>query len=387
MITLRRLNADLRDSFERLLARWWGQNWPDSFQQTLVGWRYHQRPAGHVTWVACDDNECVAMLDSRLSQYRLDGVPLMVRETADWYCRPEYRTQMLGLRLMRRMQEYGDPILVINGSQANRTLLARMHWNMLPTARNYILPVTLRGLAANLLRLWWPPHEALAAAVWRRLPYRPPRRQPALPGSVTCRAVPLQTDQWFALESAPVPGLAPQLEQMHWQWLHAMPRSFARPLGLLFQADGRTVGVSASQLEPSASGLDAHILHVQPAYQDARLLRWMVAETAAVLAARGADFIRCRIATPEKRAAVEAAGFRFVQEVPCFWWSKAGQPAPAVADVGFLRGDDALPLPALRGRRLARGSVESQDKGGSGRAAADDPPPHSVRCETKLVDT
>jgi hypothetical protein len=152
-ITLRRLGADYRDSFERLLARWWGQNWPDGLQQELVRWRYHQRPEGHLTWVACDGNECVAMLDSRLSQHCLDGVPLMVRETADWYCLPEYRTQMLGLRLMRKMQEYGDPILVINGSQANRTLLSRLHWNQLPVARNYILPVTLRGLAANLLRL------------------------------------------------------------------------------------------------------------------------------------------------------------------------------------------------------------------------------------------
>jgi hypothetical protein len=96
--------------------------------------------------------------------------------------------------------------------------------------------------------------------------------------------------------------------------------------------------------------LDAHILHVQPAYQNARLLAWMVAETAAVLAARGADFVRCRVSTPEKIAAVEAVGFRFVQKVSCFWWSKAGQPVPAVADLGFLRGDDALPLPALRGR-------------------------------------
>ena len=118
-ISLRILDATLRDSFESLLARWWGQNWPDSLQQELVRWRYHQRPAGHLTWVACDANECVAMLDSRLSQHRLDGVPLMVRETADWYCLPEYRTQMLGLRLMRKMQECGDPILVIDGSRVN----------------------------------------------------------------------------------------------------------------------------------------------------------------------------------------------------------------------------------------------------------------------------
>jgi len=27
---------------------------------------------------------------------------------------------------------------------------------------------------------------------------------------------------------------------------------------------------------------------------------------------------------------------------------------PAAADLGYLRGDDALPLPALRGRRLSR---------------------------------
>ena len=293
------------------------------------------------------------MLDSRLSPHLLDGVPVMVRETADWFCLPQYRTQMLGLRLLRKMQACGDPMLVIGGSVTNRDLLAKLHWRKLSPARNYILPATMRGLLANLLRVAWPPHEALARLVPHTLPYRPHRRRPS-PGVDGVRCVYLGPDRWFDLASQRVSGLAAELGQQHWAWLNAMPRGFAQPLGLLFLVRNDVLGVSLSQIEPAAAGLDARILHVQVAHRDDRLLARIFAETAAELIAQGADFIRCRVSAPAKIAAAEVSGFRFVQEVPCFWWSTPGMPVPAAADLGYLRGDDALPLPALRGRRLSR---------------------------------
>jgi hypothetical protein len=363
MITLRRLDTDTCPSFDRLLAILWEQNWPDSVQQGIVRWRYRERPSGHLTWLACDGDECVAMMDSRVSPHALDGHTVMVRETADWFCLPEYRQQLLGLRLLRQMQASGEPILVIGGSDANRSLLSRLHWKLLPPVCNYILPVTLRGLAANLLRQTVPPHEARARLMWRRLPCRPPRRLPPPSAGAACEVVPLQPDEWFDLENPRSSGLTALLERAHWQWLNAMPPDFARPLALLFRQGTRIIGVSLSQLEPAAAGLDARILHVQPAREDAGLLAWMFAETAAALVARGAEFIRCRVSTPEKTAAIEAVGFKFSQMAPCFWWSKPSLAAPAAADVGYLRGDDALPLLALRGRRLAAGELRQQRVG------------------------
>ena len=132
-----------------------------------------------------------------------------------------------------------------------------------------------------------------------------------------------------------------------------MPVGLAQPVGLLFRKHDRILGVSLSQIEPAAAGLDARIMHVQSASANDRLLAWMFAETAVALVARGADFIRCRVSTPDKIVAVEAAGFIFSQSSPCFWWSRPDLPAPVMADVGYMRGDDGLPLPALRGRRLA----------------------------------
>jgi hypothetical protein len=353
VIILKPLDVDIRHGFERLLATWWGQNWPDSNQQEIVRWRYHHRSDTHLTWVACDGEDCVAMLNSRLSLHLLDGDPVMVRETADWFCLPQYRAQLLGLRLLRKMQECGDPILVIGGSKTNRSLLTKMHWNILPPARNYILPVTLRGFAANILRIAWPPHEALARLMSPKLPYRTPRPQPRPSGASVCRAVPLRADDWSDIENTLSRGLAAQFEQEHWRWLNTMPDWFAVPRGLLFYSGSRITGVSLSQLEPAAAGLDARILHVQSAHRDESLLRWIFAQTAAALAECGAQFIRCRASTPEKSDALEAVGFQFVQEVPCFWWSRRGMPVPVTADLGYLRGDDALPLPALRGRKLA----------------------------------
>jgi hypothetical protein len=132
-----------------------------------------------------------------------------------------------------------------------------------------------------------------------------------------------------------------------------MPPAVAQPLGLGFVVDERPVGFSLSQIEPARTGLDGRIVHLQIADPVQAVADWVVAETASRLASRGAGLIRCWASSPEKVAALGRAGFIAVGPLPSYWWPKAGVPDVLEVDAGYLRSDDAVPFPALRGRHVA----------------------------------
>jgi hypothetical protein len=237
-----------------------------------------------------------------------------------------------------------EPILVVGGSAATLQLLPKLRFAAAPPARHYVLPITTRGLAANMLRqLWWRSEELAKYAPKFRLGlsrlHRPDNLDVQLMKADTELRVPCSQQ-----------GLVQIVERNHWQWLLNMPGDLAVPIGLTFHMNGQPAGHSISQLEPSATGFDGRILHMQ--WRDQAIAAWVVRETVETLASCGAGFIRCRVSTAEKFAAVEAAGFRFSRVAPTHWFSRH-IPCPEVVDAGYLRADDALPWAALRGRKLA----------------------------------
>ena len=319
----------------------WNQNWSDELTQTIVRWRYYDRPQGN-TWVACDGEECVGLVDSMPRPHMLDGERITVRETGDWFCLPKYRIG-IGLGLLRRVMDMGDPMLVIGGSRTTLDVLPKFRFQKPPPARYYIRPVTMRGLAANLIRQKWWEKERLAQMVptmrvlWQR--------RCAAPSGGDMRL--MEPD-----DVIPVPdghGLVQIIEPAHWRWLLAMPRQLATPIGLVFLVDGKIVGCSISQLEPSAIDLDGRIIHLQ--FADAQIGKWITTMTVGFLANCGVGFIRCCVSTPDKFAVLEGTGFLRTQQAPVHWYSRH-TPLPSVVDAGYLRGDDAMPFQALRGRRL-----------------------------------
>src|SRR5215475_12556941 len=102
MIQIKPLDESYRPAFEELLRENWQQNWDDRVAREIVQWRYYDRPTNTITWLAMDDDRCVGMLDSMVRPYLLNSQRVMVRETADWYCKPEYRQKALGLTLLRQ---------------------------------------------------------------------------------------------------------------------------------------------------------------------------------------------------------------------------------------------------------------------------------------------
>jgi hypothetical protein len=349
-VTLRTLDSDLHESFERLLAKAWNQNWSGDLARDIFRWRYCDRPQGHITWLACVGDDCVAMVDSRIRPYQLRGKSIMVRETADWFCLQQYRPLGLGLWVLRQLKHYPEPVLVMGGSAYTLEILPRLRWDMLGSVRSYVLPVTARGLAANLIRQRWPMREAMAQVIPRWVPARRPVRLPSPPGRPDIEL--LNKDTWYDLPVDASSELVGMLDQDHWNWLASAPHDFARSLGIVFRLDGNIVGFCLAQLEPTATGLDGRIVHLQTINNEVPLIGWVLSTTVEMLVEQGAEFIRCCVSTPAKIAAIESIGFILSQEFPCHWWNRPGIDIPGSIDLDYLRGDDALPLGAIRGRRL-----------------------------------
>lgn len=349
MIQLKQLDDPCRPAFEELLRETWQQNtWCQKLAKKIVQWRYYDRPPGGVTWLAMDHDACVGMLDSMLRPYLLDGRRILVRETADWYCIPQQRG-ILGLRLLWCLKSYPEPVFVMGGSETNRRILSQMRdWTNLPATSSYILPVKLRGLFANLIRQRWWQREALARAV-PNIPLKGPKRiRPPAGRRPTVKMLTVNDDLTM-LPLTTSTGLIQLFEPQHWKWLVKMPPELARPIGVEFFLDDVLVGFSLSQIEPAAVSLDARIVHFQ--VTDPAFAGWVISETAQILASYRVGFIRSCVSTPNKIKAMEAVGFIKANDFPCYW-RPGSTPTPTCTDIGFLRGDDPIPIHILRGRKL-----------------------------------
>ena len=356
MVQLVRLDECRRPAFEELLSEVWQQTWTDALEKDIVQWRYYDRPDNAVTWLAIDQDRCVGMLDTMLRPYLLDGQRILVRETADWYCMPSHRASALGLHLLWCLRRHPESVFVVGGSASTRNILHKMRWDQLPVSGHYVMPIKARGLAATLIRKSWWSHETLARLVPNFLPAKSPRRvKPPQGRRPTVRILDRHDD--ITLPPCDQSGLIQLLEPEHWRWLGRMPPELACPIGVEFFLDDVLVGFSLAQIEPAATGMDGKILLFQVA--DPMLAAWVLSETTQILADHHVGFIRSCVSTPDKVLAMERVGYIKVQDLPCFWLPRA-VPAPKTLDIGFLRGDDAIPYRVLRGRKLANAAPSMQ---------------------------
>lgn len=337
MIQLKPLADCNRAAFLDLLREpWQQQSWRG--RERMVTWRFFDRPDdGSVTWLAMDGDTCVGMLDSMLRPYALNGQRILMRETADWYTVPHLRSRGLGLRLLMHMKTYPEPNFVLGGTDINVNILSKMRgWSRLPDAASFVLPLRLRGLAANWLRRKWRSQEPWLRLVPNAIPAKLPKKIAAPDGGIW-RLVP--KTETIALPLPQSPGLTQLFEQQQWEWLHHMPQDVARPVGVEFSRNGRVVGFSLSQIEPVSSGVDGRIMFL---HGDAEHLPWVVSRTTQVLADYGVGFIRACVSTPAKLIAMQQVGYLKTRDLACHWWPRTPA-AAAMVDVGYLSVDDSFP--------------------------------------------
>jgi len=349
--TISQLNETTAALLSALLPTVWDFERDPGFVQQVFQWRYLNRAPGNLTLVAVDGDRCVGVIDSYSRPYLLDGRLVQLRETADWFCLPQYRPLGLGLKLLRMMMRLPEPLINIGGSKATRSILPRLGWKQVSAVPQMVLPASLRGLAGNLLRRpQHPEHTKYARAIPRFLPLRRPRR-------VAPPAADAQVEEWLPGRDLDIPvpqqdGLVQVVDRANLEWMCSAPPSLYRAIVLLFRVGDEPVGLSLSQLEPSASGPDGRIVHVQTSSSSQAVAEWVVSETARRLAASGAGFIRCRASTPSMHAALRRVGFIAVGSEPVFWWAQGRTPPENGIAVSYLRGDDAVPLGAARTLKL-----------------------------------
>ena len=330
-LRMERLEDTTGVAFEELLAQAWGQNWGPRFARELVEWRYYQRPSRRDTWLAMDGKHALPSSTSSCGPTFLTDLPLRSARPATGFALRRTAPSGIGIRPMRQMMAYPEPILSIGGTEATLAILPRLGWQPLAEVQSYVLPVKMRNLAGTWLRRNWPTHEAIANAIPNFIPFHLPRRAPPPLGCVA------RTEEWQPGTAIPMPlperqGLVQILEQADQDWIAKMPPWLARPLGLLFFAGENLVGFSLSQLEPAVSGFDGCIVHLQTAHETQPVVDWIVGETAWRLATRGAGIVRCYASSAAKIAALEKAGFSRWMPRPSYWWHREGTLAPRLID-------------------------------------------------------
>lgn len=328
------------DAVRGLIAQTWEVDPDEAFVREVFAWRYFARPRGD-TLVALDGSTCIGVIDSLLRPYRLDGRSIFVRETCDWFTLPHYRPLGIGTALMRRFMGCPEPILSIGGREATLALLKRLNWQPIGQVGEYILPVTLRMLAAKALA-----RLRLGEAIVQMIPARLRLRVQVLDPPQLLHVAPL-----IDANNAPQPSgayaLAQLLEEADRAWLAAAPGHVGELVGLKFAVDGHPAAISISRVEPYIFGRIGRILHVQIAGPRAAVSDWVVTATTRSLLMRGAELITCRTSCPTIGQALSQAGFWRARAQPVFWWPGADLPPAGPIHVTYLRADDALSIGSL----------------------------------------
>jgi hypothetical protein len=320
----------------RLLVRVWERDWSAELEDYLA-WRFGSRGSGE-TLVACDRGRCVGILDSFIRPYLIAGRRVLVRETCDWFCLPEYRAVGVGLHLMRRMMAKPEPILVIGGTHTTLELLPRLKWVRLINVERFVLPVSTRtaaGFAAHRL-------GRFGTALTSRIPnvrlIRRIRRTPPPSANAEVRRGALG-----AAEGAAANGpydFAPWLDTLIVDWLANAPKVLGEFVLLGFFNNGEPVGVSVSRLDLLAFGCKAQIVHAHATRLE--LIDWIVDATVHHLIDRGAGLVSCDTSCPATGRALRALGFMRWRPIAVHWWHANNAPPSGVFNLTSLSADNAL---------------------------------------------
>jgi hypothetical protein len=334
-ITLIPLSEADHTGVRRLLAEIWSRDWDEELEEYLA-WRFGRRGGGE-TLVASDRGRCIGFLDSFIRPYLIAGRRELVRETCDWFCRPEYRAVGVGLHLMRRMMSKSEPIVVIGGTKATLELLPRLKWARLGNVERFVLPVSTRT-AAGLVAYRLGRHGAALTRIIPnlRLVHRIRRTPPPSANAEVRYGVQAGEE---VVENVPY-DFAPRLDRSILDWLATAPKVVGEFVLLSFFNDDKPAGTTVSRLERLPIGCKAQIVHVQAARLE--LIDWMVDATVRHLIDRGAGLVSCDTSCPATGRVLRALGFVRWQRIAVHWWHANKLPPSGVFNLTSLSADNAL---------------------------------------------
>ena len=341
-ITIQPLSEDTLPAVIELVLEAWHREWGPEFAERMLRWRFLLRQNGD-TVLVMDEGRCVAMIDSFVRDYLIDGDVVKVRELCDWFSRPDYRG--VGLKPARIMMKKPEPIISIGGSNATQALLPRLGFKPLPQpAIDYTLPLTGAALVDGLFKRYRIPGRRTGMRLAKHFthPHRwgDSRHKSAVDGIARISRNGTQ------LSSTTPPGdqyqLASLINAEDIAWLLAAPEELGQFKVLEFLVDNQVIGVTLNRLNGQNEPVEGTIVHLQSAQVSVEIYRWMIDESISMLAASGASSVKCRTSCPTLADALQSSHFIRRKALQTLWWSPDLKAPSGPSLLSRFRADDAL---------------------------------------------
>lgn len=346
-IKIEPLTADRLGDLQELILPFWRRQWERPFADRMFHWRFLERPQWEAS-LAYDDGKPVAFLDSFIRQRVVGSELRQVRETADWYSAPAYRP-LLGIRLMRKLMEAEQPMLVVGGNENTQSLLPKLGWRQLAPLERYVRPLRLGAAVKEASRKLHFPLSAIPAAVAGVFSLRIGAvRESARPAGHLSVSELKDTDTLPDIRPSDANSqLCAFLTNDEAKWLRSAPQEMGEFVLLAFLIDGVPSAITLSRLHREKPFTTASLLHLQSATDRSELYDWVVAETVRRLSERGAHWVTARFNAQAVQKSCESAGFRRMNScVKSFWWDRNDTHDPDDPHLSWVCGDEGLhPLP------------------------------------------
>ncbi len=345
-IRIERLTVEHLAAVRRLRQSQSTKAWPKELSDEFFRWRYLGREQ-YETLLAMDGNHCVAMLDSSFHAYRFGDSIIRIREPSEWLCLPAYRPQGLGLRLMRTFMKEPEPMFAMVGTWMTQDILPLMGWQKLPDTINYSLPLTSGALADSLLGLLRMPVGKLRTRLAHTISLPIWHRRSNAPSGDSLVSEHRSGDSLPLVEPSRDYALACLSSSWEPAWLDKAPADMGKFIWLVGYSGGVPVGLTISRLFRRNGVAEAILLHVQASHRSPALYGWLVAESARLLARRGAAKVVCRASCPTFSNALKSLGFVERSRTPAFWWNRGGTELAGPLHLTMWRADECIrPYPS-----------------------------------------
>lgn len=324
-----------------LVARFSAQVWPRPKSRAYLRWRYLEHPDHHA-YLALRGDQCLAMVSAFRRPYRVGERWVRVCDSFDWFCLPELRRSGLGVRVMQRMMQDPEPVIVTGGSEDTRELLPRMRFQIPATMTRFALLLGAERTADALARRTRLPRALGRLAHVLSRPLLAPRVRGAPPGARVETPAALDEE---ALAIDPRPGRrgsAPHWTPEYLRWLSAGSPALGRYLPLAFHSGGTLAGWALLRVYEGVRGREAALLDVRAREPGEAVYTWMVSEAAVHAARLGPGLLTAGTTCPFVEAALRANRFRPLGGAPIHYWSRDGAPLEAPVVFGAHWGDETL---------------------------------------------
>jgi hypothetical protein len=325
------------DAVARFSAKVWRR--PES--AGFLRWRYREHPHHHAL-LALRGGECVAMVSAFRRPYRVGARTVVVSDSFDWFCLPELRRSGLGVRVMQRLMQDAEPVIVTGGSADTRDLLPRMKFQIPATVERFGLVLGGERAAELLERRMRVPRLLGRLAFALARPLLAPRVRAAPAGGRVETPAALDAE---ALALDPRPGgrgTLPVWTPEYLAWLAAGSPAFGRYVPLVFRSGDALAGWALLRIHAGPAGTDAALVDLRAREPSEATYAWMASEAAVHAARFGPGLLIAGTTDPQLAAALRANRFRPIGTAPVHYWEKSGAPLDAPVVFGLHWGDEPL---------------------------------------------